>query len=168
VRHDGDVSDEGGGDAACWLPRVCDHCGQVVERPEDHRCVRGTGLDRVPAPAGAGGVVWALSGERQLEVNLVVLGPHDAIAEHLNATVDVVIVVLDGAVTVVIEGVRRPLTQHDLLLVPRGTRRSLTAGAPGVRYLAIHIARPGPAISGTGGGPPPPRVDDPPGPTGPE
>jgi hypothetical protein len=38
VRQEGDVSDEGGGDAACWLPRVCDHCGQVVERPEDHRC----------------------------------------------------------------------------------------------------------------------------------
>jgi quercetin dioxygenase-like cupin family protein len=143
------VSDEGGGDAACWLSRVCDDCGQLVEGPEGHRCVRGIGLDLVTSPPGPGGVVWALSGERQLEVNLVGLGADGAIGEHLNATVDVVIVVLDGSLTVAVDGVRRVLTRHDLLLVPRGARRGLTAGASGVRYLTIHVARAGPTISGT-------------------
>jgi len=166
MRHDREVSDEFGGDAACWLPRVCNDCGQVVERPEDHHCVRGIGLDRVAPPAGPGGVVWALSGERQLEVNLVALGPDDAIAEHVNATVDVVVVVLDGTVTVAIDGVRRGLTYHDLLLVPRGAVRRLTAGATGARYLSIHVAQPGPTIRGTGGGPPPTPDDARPGPTG--
>jgi quercetin dioxygenase-like cupin family protein len=139
------MSDEGG-DEACWLPRFCEECGQLLERPDEHPCVRSVGLDRVGAPPGPGGVVWALSGQRQLEVNLVVLEPGGAIAEHPNTAVDVAILVLDGSVAITVDGVRRVLTVHDLLFVPRGARRGATAAPGGVRYLAIHIARPGPTI----------------------
>ena len=150
MRQHRGVSDAGG-DAACWLSRVCEECGQLVEGGDEHHCVRDVGLDAVTPAAGPGGVVWSLGGERQLEVNLVALASEDAIAEHLNTTVDVVVVVLDGSVAVAVDGVGRVLTRHDLLLVPRGARRAFAAGAGGVRYLAVHVARPGPMIEGTGG-----------------
>jgi quercetin dioxygenase-like cupin family protein len=136
-----------GGDAACWLPQVCEQCGQVLERPMDHRCVRAVGLDRVVPPPGPDGVVWALGGERQLDVNLVVLGPSGGIGEHGNPAVDVAMVVLDGSAQVTIDGVARPLAPHDFVFVPRGARRGVTAGAGGVRYLTVHVARPGPTIT---------------------
>ena len=145
MTHDREVSDEGG-DRACWVDQVCEQCGRLVERPGEHRCVRSVSLDLVEPLRGPGGVVWALGGERQLEVNLVALGPGGAIGEHVNATLDVVVVVLEGSATVALDGVARPVGRHDLLLVPRGARRGVTAGAGGVRYLSIHVARPGPAI----------------------
>jgi quercetin dioxygenase-like cupin family protein len=145
VMQDRGMPDEGG-DPACWLPQVCEQCGQVVEDPTDHRCVRAVGLERVVPPPGPDGVIWALGGERQLEVNLVVLGASGVIGEHLNEAVDVAMVVLDGSAHVTVDGLARPVATHDLVFVPRGTRRGVTAGAGGVRYLTVHVARPGPTI----------------------
>jgi quercetin dioxygenase-like cupin family protein len=138
---------DGGGDPACWASQVCEHCGELVERPSEHRCVRSVGLDQFLPRPGPDGVVWALGGQRQLDVNLVVLGPDGAIGEHLNSTVDVVVVVLDGSAEITVDGKARPVARHDLVVVPAGTRRAATAGAGGVRYLTIHVARPGPTIT---------------------
>ena len=33
------MSDEGG-DPACWLGAVCEHCGALVEDAAEHRCRR--------------------------------------------------------------------------------------------------------------------------------
>jgi len=32
------MSDDAGGDDACWLDRVCDRCGGFVDDPAEHRC----------------------------------------------------------------------------------------------------------------------------------
>ena len=43
-RHTAPVDDDGG-ESACWLDRVCDHCGALVDADEPHHC---------RAPAGRG------------------------------------------------------------------------------------------------------------------
>jgi len=134
------------GDAACWAAEVCEGCGTPVARGADHRCTRRVHLDGLRPGSGADGVVWSLAGDRQLDVNLVALGAGGAIGEHANDAVDVCIVVLDGTVALLVDGVAHPLGTHELAFVPRGTRRAIVAGDAGARYLSVHTARPGPAI----------------------
>ncbi|HZQ57742.1 MAG TPA: cupin domain-containing protein [Acidimicrobiales bacterium] len=135
---------DAGGDAACWAGQVCDACGGVLGPV--HRCTRRVHLDHLRPGAGADGVVWSLAGDRQLDVNLVVLGPGSAIGEHDNDVVDVCLVVLSGSATLVVDGLEHALSAHELAFVPRGARRAITAGSEGVRYLSTHVARAGPAI----------------------
>lgn len=88
-------------------------------------------------------MVWSLPGARQLDANLVVLGPGGRIGEHVNAGVDVLIVVLAGSATVVVDDAVLPVAVHDLVFLPRGARRAVDAGPEGVRYVGTHVARPG-------------------------
>ena len=76
-----------------------------------------------PGP-GADGVVLSLGGPRQLEANVVDLGSAAGMAEHLNEDVDILILILRGSVSIVIDGIARPFAEHDLVLVPRGSRRA--------------------------------------------
>ena len=96
---------------------------------------------------GAGGVVWSVS-PAGFHTNLVVLGPGDAIGEHLNDAVDVLVIVLAGTGTAHIDGEPFELAPTTALLVPRGTTRSVTPSDGGLRYLTIHRERPGPTIGG--------------------
>jgi quercetin dioxygenase-like cupin family protein len=103
-------------------------------------------LDEIRAEADGSGVLWALGGERQLEVNVVALEPGGAIDAHRNNEVDVLIVVLGGAGTLRVDDDDRALEVHTLAVVPRDTTRAITAGAVGMRYLSIHTLRPPPSI----------------------
>lgn len=132
-----------GGEAPCWAERVCDVCGSFLEPGRAHRCVRTAALDRWRDEPGADGVVWSLQGARQVEANLVVLGPGGMIGEHVNDVVDVLIVVVGGSATVVVNEVALPVALHDLVFVPRLAPRAIKAGPDGVRYLSTHVARPG-------------------------
>ena len=60
---------------------------------------------------------------------------------------DGLMVVLDGVLTADVDGTTRHLAGHDLALIPIGSERSLTAGSGGARYLSIHSAAEGPAIT---------------------
>jgi quercetin dioxygenase-like cupin family protein len=53
----------------------------------------------------------------------------------------VFVVVLAGDVTVTIDGESLGLAAPAALLVPRGTRRAIRAGADGTRYLSVHRRR---------------------------
>lgn len=79
----------------------------------------------------------------QLNVNLLRLAPGDAIAEHVNAEVDVLLVVVDGAGELVVDGAARPLRAGHVVVIPRGAARALRcAGAPLV-YISCHQRRGG-------------------------
>ena len=80
-------------------------------------------LDEIRAEAGGSGVLWALGGERQLEVNVVALEPDGAIDAHRNTEVDVLIVVLGGAGTLRVDNADTALEVHTLAVVPRDTTR---------------------------------------------
>ena len=137
-----------GGDPSCWVSQVCSDCGAMIEASASHRCVRAVALDGLEDHLGHHGVIWSVTGPRQIEANLVVLGPGGRIDEHCNSSVDVLLVVLGGSGQMTVDTVLVPLALHSLVLVPRGSTRALTAGTEGIRYLSSHIAGTGPAITG--------------------
>lgn len=97
-----------------------------------------TDLSTVP---GSGGVVWSAS-PAGAHVNLVVLDAGQSIGEHVNDSVDVVMITLAGSATLHVDDTDHELSPQRAVLVPRGARRGVSAGSPGVRYLSIHTERP--------------------------
>ena len=63
--------------------------------------------------------------------------------EHVNAERDVVLVVLEGTVTLELDGETRRLRPGEVAVVEKGCRRRLTAGPDGVRYVTVHRRRGG-------------------------
>lgn len=92
---------------------------------------------------GVGGVIWKLPHDGDLDGNLVRLAACRSIDEHVNDEVDVLIVVRSGDGKLAVDGETHLLGSAALALVPRGTRRSITAGANGITYLSIHRRREG-------------------------
>lgn len=100
-------------------------------------------LDRAAESTGPGGAVWSIPHDGDLDANLVRLDPGQQIGEHVNAEVDVLVVVRGGAGEVVIDGVRHPIAAGDVALVRKGAQRGITAGVDGLRYLSVHRRRAG-------------------------
>jgi methenyltetrahydrofolate cyclohydrolase len=91
-------------------------------------------------PGRGRGPQW---GMQSPELNATLLGwPAGAgVPEHRNTERDVLVVVLDGSAELVLDGIEHRLRAHQLVLLPRGSSRALTAGPLGVRYLSIHLRR---------------------------
>jgi hypothetical protein len=91
-------------------------------------------------PARGRGPQW---GMQSLELNATLLAwPEGAgFGTHRNDERDVLIVVLEGSAELTLDGVRHALGDHELVLLPRGSERALTAGPDGLRYLSIHLRR---------------------------
>jgi quercetin dioxygenase-like cupin family protein len=119
-----------------------------VKQHRDPEIVDLEAVDR----GGADGAVWSLPHDGDLDANLVKLGPGGSIAEHRNAELDVLVVVLAGGGDVTVDGVVHRLRPHHLVRIPKGARRSLRAGPAGLVHLSVHRAR-----SGLGIGPRPKR-----------
>ncbi|MCY0960871.1 hypothetical protein [Streptomyces sp. H27-H5] len=119
-----------------------------------------TDLDAViaDAPADAAGALWRLTGAtRGLDSNLVRLRPAAVIAEHAEPVLDVLLVVVAGTGRLDTGGRSHDLRPHVAVLLPRNSRRTLTAGPDGVAYLTVHTRRPGLGIGpGPAGAPPAP------------
>jgi glyoxylate utilization-related uncharacterized protein len=95
----------------------------------------------VDLSAGTGsGPLWGMA-STDLNATLLAWPAGHEIAEHVNAELDVLLVVVAGAVTVTIDGARHSLSAPAALLIPRGTRRAIAAGAEGARYLSVHRRR---------------------------
>jgi len=89
--------------------------------------------------SGPPGVVWGLD-SGQLNANLVTLAAGEAIAEHVNSEVDVLIVVKVGSGVVVVDGVEHAVGADSLVLVPRGTSREIRSTRR-LCYLTVHARR---------------------------
>jgi len=91
--------------------------------------------------AGSGsGPLWGMASD-DLNATLLAWAPGHAVAEHVNAELDVLLVVVEGGVTVTVQGAAHELTAPAALLIPRGMRRAIRAGAEGTRYLSVHRRR---------------------------
>ena len=88
------------------------------------------------------GPVWGAASE-DLNATVLVWPAGEGPDEHLNAERDVLFVVLEGTATLTIDGDAKALAPGDALIVPKGTRRAVVAGASGVRYLTAHLRRGG-------------------------
>ena len=100
-------------------------------------------LASVVASATGSGVVWALPSGAGVNVNLVRLGDAEAIGEHVNDAVDVVLVGVAGTVAVSVDGIDVALGPGELLVVPAGARRAVTARGGAAGYLSLHRERGG-------------------------
>lgn len=87
------------------------------------------------------GVHWTLEESSELNVNLVHLDAGAQIDSHRNTAVDVVIVVLNGAGRLVVDGTTDALDVHTLAHVPKGAERSIHADGDGITYLTAHRRR---------------------------
>ena len=63
------------------------------------------------------------------------------VEEHVNAEVDVLLIVLAGDGVVTIGDRRLPLTRGAAVLIEKGIARSVRAGETGIRQLSVHNRR---------------------------
>ena len=90
---------------------------------------------------GAGsGPLWGIA-STDLNATLLSWRPDHVVPEHVNAELDVLVVVLSGNAAVLIDDQPHDLAAGSALLIPLGARRRIEAGAAGVRYLSVHRRR---------------------------
>ncbi|MEU8606496.1 DUF2249 domain-containing protein [Actinoplanes sp. NPDC048791] len=98
-----------------------------------------TALHAAPDAAGA---IWKLQmSERDLDSNIIQLPPYGNIEPHAGPDLDVLVVVLEGSGALTTELDDFDLTGGQLVWLPRASRRSITAGPAGLRYLTVHRRR---------------------------
>lgn len=88
------------------------------------------------------GPVWGAASD-DLNATMLAWPPGEGPVEHVNDSRDVLYVVVDGSATLTLDGEPRVLEAGDALIVDKGVRRALVAGAAGVRYATAHIRRGG-------------------------
>ncbi len=76
-----------------------------------------------------------------LNATLLAWPPGGGVVEHVNDELEVIVLVLAGSAEVRLDGTAHRLEAHQLLLIPRGCARAVTAGSDGVRYLSVHRRR---------------------------
>jgi uncharacterized cupin superfamily protein len=86
------------------------------------------------------GPLWGIA-STDLNATLLAWPAGHEVAEHVNAELDVLVVVLGGAGSAVVDGDTHDLAAGCALLVERGASRRITAGDGGLRYLSIHRRR---------------------------
>jgi quercetin dioxygenase-like cupin family protein len=90
-------------------------------------------------PKGSG-PLWGTASS-DLNATLLVWPADHEVAEHTNTELDVLLIVLEGGGTAVIDEQEHALSAGHALLIPKGTSRTLRAGAAGVRYVSVHRRR---------------------------
>ncbi|MFI5271503.1 MAG: cupin domain-containing protein [Ktedonobacterales bacterium] len=98
-------------------------------------------LDAAAVAAGGQGAVWSLV-TTDLNLNLIRLHAGDAIAEHVNAELDVIGLVVSGAGVLEVDGQAFSLAPECLFFIPQGARRAFRAGDTGLTYVTCHRRRP--------------------------
>lgn len=87
-------------------------------------------------------ILW-IPESTDLHVNLVVLHGGEAIAEHVNEALDVLLTCLASDGDLHIGGERISLKAGTVVLVPLGTGRGVVAGSEGLRDTTCHRKRGG-------------------------
>ena len=100
----------------------------AVEGAVDLLCSSGTGP------------LWGMA-SADLNATLLAWPPWHELAEHVNGELDVLVIVLDGHGSAIIDGKSHNLAAGSAILIPRGTRRRITADEVGSRYLSVHRRR---------------------------
>lgn len=113
-------------------------------RPESATPDRASGAEPVLADLAphepGSGPRWGLQSD-ELNATLLTWPAGHEIAAHVNDEREVMLVVLAGSANIVVDGCAHELCADQLLLLPRGSTRAITAGPQGVRYLSAHVRR---------------------------
>lgn len=97
------------------------------------------------------GPLWGTATE-DLNATLLAWPPGQGTPEHVNAERDVLLAVLDGEGTLHLDGQEHALAAGTVVVIPKGCRRKVSAGAAGVRYVTAHLKRSPLQIAPAGGG----------------
>ncbi len=90
------------------------------------------------------GAVWRLEeAERHLDANVIALPPGDRIDAHVGPDEDVLLHVIAGAGVLRSGEDELALVAGAIVWLPRRSRREVTAGPDGLRYLSVHRRKPG-------------------------
>ena len=107
--------------------------GELLARVE-------VGAGRSEALEGRG-PIWGAESE-DLNATLLMWSAGEGPPEHVNDERDVLICIVDGAATIAVDGKEQELSAGETSIVAKGTRRRITAGPRGARYLSVHLRRP--------------------------
>ena len=108
--------------------------GRILANGESHAgSVGSINLD------GPSGVLWGLDSP-QLNANFVMLGEGESMATHVNDDLDVLLIVQAGSGSVVIDGVNHTVAADSVILVPKGSSRSISATRR-MLYFSVHQRR---------------------------
>jgi quercetin dioxygenase-like cupin family protein/hemerythrin-like domain-containing protein len=91
------------------------------------------------APQGTG-PLWGTETD-DLNATLLSWPAAEGPDEHVNTERDVLWIVLDGTATVTVDGQPHELGAAQAITIEKGSRRGLSAGPGGVRYLSVHRRR---------------------------
>jgi quercetin dioxygenase-like cupin family protein len=97
-----------------------------------------------PFDLGAGlgeGPLWGVASE-DLNATLIAWRADEGTPEHVNDERDALIVIIDGSATIRIDHVEHALRAPAAVIIPKRSRRRITAGDDGVRYVSAHLVRP--------------------------
>jgi quercetin dioxygenase-like cupin family protein len=96
----------------------------------------------VPAASIGRGPVWGGESE-DLNATVLVWEPGGGPPEHVNHERDVLVAVIDGSATIVLDDDEtHRLEPGTALIVDKGRKRRISAGRGGVRYVSAHLRRP--------------------------
>jgi quercetin dioxygenase-like cupin family protein len=102
-------------------------------------------VDDSPVPSGAR---WTLAESgRQLDANLIHLPAGQRVDTHTEPDLDVILMVIAGDGSVGTPDGEQALADGNIVWLPHGSTRNLTAGNNGLSYLTVHRRRPGLQIS---------------------
>lgn len=114
----------------------------------EHRGISRPGVDlsevdlfRALEAAENEGALWTLRDSEDLNANLLRFEAGGGVETHANEEVDVLFVGVGGSAKVSVDGEDRSLRAGTAVFVPKGSRRSVTAGPEGVSYLSVHRRR---------------------------
>jgi quercetin dioxygenase-like cupin family protein len=142
-----------GGDPPCWAhlfdeetTGLASETGDRADSSETTVVSTGSGrmvdLAALTRAATMPGAIWTRQSE-DLDINLLVFASGQGVAEHVNAEVDVLLVGIAGAGTVIIDGTRHILSAGQALVIPKGARRSTKGVSAPFAYLTCHRRRAG-------------------------
>jgi quercetin dioxygenase-like cupin family protein/hemerythrin-like domain-containing protein len=86
------------------------------------------------------GPLWSIETD-DLNATLLVWDAGEGPPEHVNAELDVLILVLSGSATVTINGDPYATQAGDAIVLMKGSSRRIVAGPHGVRYVSVHRRR---------------------------
>jgi quercetin dioxygenase-like cupin family protein len=145
--------EESGGDPPCWA-HLFDEETTASEIEMEGRtesletAAQGIGPEQIvdlaalARAAKASGAIWTRESQ-DLDINLLVFASGEGVAEHVNAEVDMLLVGIEGAGAVTIDGTRRILSAGHAIVIPKGANRSIQGMSDPFTYLSCHRRRGG-------------------------
>ncbi len=99
-------------------------------------------LAQLAGTTEARGPVWSDICE-DMNVNLLVFDKGQGVDEHVNSDVDVLLTILHGEGRVTIDSLTHGLRAGSVVIIPKGTARSIAATSDRFAYMTCHRRRPG-------------------------